>query len=584
MNEFDIGREPLLIVEIEQPVCSLRYGVSPCKAILGKTGVQKCYNTFKTCQSHLSFNTDNIIYWRFCKPDANFTNAIPSVQSVSTTPTKINIGGGSETESPFGRRATCTITFADHPTDDSNDYYLNDRGFDPLTKGTFWGKFLARNPYYVQWKINIYEGYQGQSLQQMQKRSYIIDKIAGPSGGKVTITAKDILRIADDKRALAPNTSDSRLAVHITDTQATGIVIENSEDDILALKGNTSVYYLRIDDEILSYTGATKSDTLYTLAGVQRGQLGTEAAEHDVDENAQRVVAYENYPCWKVAYDLLVNFASIPSEYINMTDWDLEGNTWLNTFIVSGVIEEPKAVDELLGELCEQCLFYIWWDERAQKIKMRAVRPEIDTVYPMDDTSNIIKTSLSIREDPNQRASRVVIYFNRKNPTESEDKIANYANATLRVDVDSEFAYNEARTKRIYSRWLTTEAQAHQLSVRFIERYKWTPKYVTLKVDAKDRAINVSDVVMLDTNSIQDELGDNIVNIWQVISVNEVTHGETIQLELQSFEFEEGERYGFYTYPDALDYGDYTSSERRGKAFYADNDGLVAGDEPYLYS
>jgi hypothetical protein len=417
----------------------------------------------------------------------------------------------------------------------------------------------------------------------MQKRTYIIDKITS-SNSKISITAKDILRIADDKRALAPNTSDSRLAVDMTATQITGITIENSEDDILIKKGNVSTYYIRIDDEILSYTGATKSDTLYTLTGVQRAQLGTEAEEHDVNENAQRVVVYNNYPCWQAAYDLLVNFANIPSKYINLDDWNAEGNTWLNIFRVTGVIEEPKAVDELLGELCEQCLFYIWWDERIQKIKMRAVRPEVDIVYPFDDVSNIIKDSLSIREDPNQRASRVVIYFNRKNPTESDDKIANYANATLRVDGDSEFAYNESRTKRIYSRWLTSEAQAHQLSVRIIERYKWTPKYITIKIDAKDRAIDVSDVILLDTSGIQDELGDNIISMWQVISVNEVQHGETIQLELQSFEFEEGERYGFYTYPDALSYSEYTSSERRGKAFYADDEGLVAGDEPYLYS
>jgi len=34
MSENTIGREPLQIIEIEQPLCSLEYGVSPCTAAL----------------------------------------------------------------------------------------------------------------------------------------------------------------------------------------------------------------------------------------------------------------------------------------------------------------------------------------------------------------------------------------------------------------------------------------------------------------------------------------------------------------------------------------------------------------------
>jgi hypothetical protein len=381
-----------------------------------------------------------------------------------------------------------------------------------------------------------------------------------------------------------PVPSDGRLAVDITATQTTNIIIENSEGDILRKLGNTTLYYLRIGDEIISYTGATQNETLYTLKGVTRAVLGTETEEHKTDDDASRVIKYESMPCWRVAYDLLVNFTDIPSSYIPLDEWDKEGNIWLNIFQLTGTIEESISVNELLGELCEQCLMYIWWDERETKVKLKAIRPEIDDVTVLNDRDNIIQDSFSIKEDPNQRLSRFIVYFNRKNVTEDIDKVGNYRNAVLRVDGDSEYAYQESRTKRVWSRWLTTEAQARQLSVRMLERYKLNPRYITLKVDAKDRNISVGEVIMLETMSIQDPTGEGITAMFQVISVNEITQGEVIQLELQSFEFEEAERYGFYTYPDALNYTDYTKAERIGKAFYADNNNKVAGDDPYLYS
>ncbi|MDR2099265.1 MAG: hypothetical protein LBP40_00365 [Campylobacteraceae bacterium] len=584
MNEFTVGREPFVMVELFQKCCSNRYGVSPCTATLGQEP-QKCYNSFATCQDYAHFNLNSQIVWKFVKPDVNFTDCIPSLVSVNSTVTKINVGGGDETVSPFGRRSTCTIVLTDHPTDDSKDFYLADRGFDPLTRGTFWGKFLARNPYYANWTVNVYEGYVGQTLEQMQKRTYLIDKIAGPdSGGKVTITTKDPLKLGDDKRALVPVPSDGRLAVDINATQTAGIIIENSEGDILKQLGNTTLYYMRIGDEIISYTGATQDETLYTLTNVTRAVLGTEAEEHDTDDDASRVVRYESMPCWRVAYDLLTNFTEISSEYIPLDEWDAEGNVWLNIFQITGTVEESISVNELLGELCEQCLMYIWWDERASKVRLKAIRPEIDDIALLNDRDNIIQDSFSIKEDPKQRISRFIVYYNRKNVTEDIDKVGNYRNAVLRVDGDSEYAYNESRTKQVWSRWLTTEAQARQLSIRMLTRYKLNPRYITLKVDAKDRNINVGEVIMLETVSIQDPTGEGVTALFQVISVNEITQGETVQLELQSFEFEMTERYGFYTYDNALNYTDYTKAERIGKAFYADDNDKVAGDDPYLYS
>ena len=127
MNEFTVGREPIQVVEIYQPSCSLEYGVGACTAVLGSTGDRKCFNTSKTCQDKPNYSPLNSIVWRFTKPTAHRpldifedvagilkTNPIPSLLGVSTNPTKINVGGGSKGQSPFGTRASVNISLTDH--------------------------------------------------------------------------------------------------------------------------------------------------------------------------------------------------------------------------------------------------------------------------------------------------------------------------------------------------------------------------------------------------------------------------------------------------------------------------------------
>ena len=51
----ELGRRPLQVVEIDIDVCPLAYGSAPCSAVLGTTGVRKCYNTYATCQAPRQF-------------------------------------------------------------------------------------------------------------------------------------------------------------------------------------------------------------------------------------------------------------------------------------------------------------------------------------------------------------------------------------------------------------------------------------------------------------------------------------------------------------------------------------------------
>ena len=602
MNEFTVGREPIQLVEIYQPSCSLTYGVGACTAVLGVTNNHKCFNTSKTCQDKPNYTPDNSIVWRFTKPmahrpldifeDVNGTlksTPIPSLLSVSTNPTKINVGGGNTSQSPFGTRASVNISLTDHQYDDSiGDLYLSERTYKAFNQGTFWGKWLARNPYYDGYKCIVYDGYIGQTLAEMVKRTYLITAIDfNGSLGTVRIVAKDPLDLADDDKAQAPLAAELSLKTAIDAVQTTGISLLGDVLEVSKELGNTgTTRYIRMSDEILSYTGYTESpvgDML--LSGVVRGVLNTIADEQDIEESAQRCIRYNSMPVYDIAYDLLINHTDVPSAYIPYAKWEAEGSVYLTPFTLSATITEPMGVNELLGELTEQCLFYIWWDERTEEILLEAIRPTTVPVVALDDTYNILAGSFSVKVEPKERISRCVVYHGMKDPTEKIDEVGNYGLVRVHVNTDAEgiIQYNNIVTRTIHSRWLSTKAQATQLAVRLVARYGATPRKLKLKMDAKDRNTWLSHIASIEHASMQDEQGENLVERWQVISASEVVHGETVEYEFQSYEFGASQRFAYIMANNAPDFStDYYASIGVGM-WYADASGeMPNGSDGFL--
>jgi len=150
--------ELITLVEIDQPFCTRTYGSAPCTASVGVTGTAKCFNTFSTCQDTANYD-EGTLTLRFGREQDNLTAydpVIPSLRSASVTPLVINLAGMNRSVSPFGSRESASLTFADHPYSDYLvDKYRTERPagtagttYTPEDQGTFWGKWLKRNPYH----------------------------------------------------------------------------------------------------------------------------------------------------------------------------------------------------------------------------------------------------------------------------------------------------------------------------------------------------------------------------------------------------------------------------------------------------
>lgn len=518
------AREPLQIVEIVQPLCSRVFGTSPCLA----TG-EKCFNTDVSCKYLAALDLTDEVVMRFVYPAANRylsevgafqpSGAIPALMAVDTAPTVLNVGAGNSDLSPLGLRAVATVAIKDFPYNDAGyDPYLSSRSYDPMDRGSFWTKWLARNPYHTGYVMRIYDGYFGDALSAMIKREYSIEKIDA-SRSSVQITAKDILRKVTDTQVTCPPLSAGSLSAALT-AIATTFEVAGAE-----LTDYPATGWVRVNSEIMAYTSRATSGSNIAFSGVTRGQLNTTAAAHNQYDKAQRVVSYVAEPFTDIIYDLLTTWGGIPTGYITKADWDAEFAEWRAIYTFTAYLTDPVEVQQLVGELCQQGLANVWWDERVQKILLRAQRPNYSAAT-LTDAANFIADSVVIEENPKDRASQVYVYYGLRNPTLSITDKFSFANGEAIIDVDKERQYGESKVKEIFCRWVNTSVIASTLGNAYLQRFKDVRKAITFNLDAKDIAsVWTGDVLLVEHFMDVDIYGATKSGAWLITSAETVTQG-----------------------------------------------------------
>lgn len=580
--------EPIQVVELVVPRCSLSFGVGLCTATtdLGPY----CYQQWGGCLARQAFNDDAVIKWRFMKKAARSmalyssatdeiaTDPFYMLDGVSVEESRINIGAARVGDAPLGITGGVTLSFTDEPFDDYvGDPYLALRsGTDP--EAGFWERFFVRVPYFSHIRINVYEGYWGDSLDLMVKRTYLMESATGPdSNKKVSIKGVDPLRLTDPKRASFPPEMDMELATVMTNVSTTNIVVQvGTTGDVQMVLGNTSTRYINIGSEIIGYTGQTDGgDGFWTLSGISRGQLGTTAAAHALDDAVQRAGHFELMDSWEIA-EFLFQFTLVPPEYVNSGgEWTTEASTYLQGYQFTRTVVKPTPVNKLLGELMRDSTFYLWWDAFAAKINMRAIRPE-DATATIDE-DRYLRGSFTVRREPKERMSRVHIRFGKRDPTKGAD-FTNYGLSRGRVATEEEYekAGAEVISQIIYSDWIISKAIADEVTLRLLARFSKTPVYATVQIVGDD--IVTGEVVELTSPSLRNTEGFKVTRKWQVISAKQVKFKETTELTLQEFIFQAG-RFMLWMDDAAIPYEDIPVEDREdllGVGYWTDDDGKMA--------
>lgn len=504
---------PVAIIEIDIPYCDLTYGVAPCMAAIGVTGTRKCYNTIRTCQYRAAF-TANPKTLRFCAPSENvnfFKNGapvvvIPSVSSIAVTPAVLHPGVD------IGQRESVRVVFADHPHSDAGlDKYLFERTFNPFDQGTFWGKLRARNPSLEGYAFRLLRGQYGQDLSQMTTYTYVIDSIIGQADS-LTLVAKDVLILADQKKAQAPRISNGVLAFGLaaagTEITLSPAGVGNAEYPVT---GKISIGGKEICD-------FTRSSDVMTLT---RAQNGTEAEEHDPDDIVQLVLVYAAAQPADIIADLLINYTpGINASWINTAEWDIEVDQYIGR-LYSGVIAEPTSVIELLNELIEQVGLAFWWDAIHLQLRLQSLRPVAATARLYSD-DHVIESTFKVVEQPQRRVSEVWTYYGQRNPLEALDEANNYKAAIASIDPNAAMDYPQSAIKKIFSRWISgnNRPAASRLNAMLLSRYRDPPRMLSFELfESIEEVPALGGALRVINTVLQDDTGETLAIPAQVTSL-----------------------------------------------------------------
>jgi hypothetical protein len=207
-----------------------------------------------------------------------------------------------------------------------------------------------------------------------------------------------------------------------------------------------------------------------------------------------------------------------------LAGWQEVINFGIQNYLFSCLLTEPMGVAELLKEITEHTIL-LWWDERAQLVKMDSILNRPPDYGPFTDDEHIVADSVQVARSDKERISQAWIVYGHRNPVLEMDELKNFSSVRVTADVDAESAnqYNERKVRRVWSRWLPVESSsvASEIANRLVNYYKVTKKTITMTLDPKDDAAWTGDIVKVQTRQLQDATGQNPKLDYRVLQVSE---------------------------------------------------------------
>jgi len=573
------GREPFEIVELDLDFCNNTFSNSPCTAS-GTAGTE-CYNTRNTCQDPDNYDA-GVKTYRFCTAGGRLPlgeGLIPCLLSAGITSPQINLSQS------VGLKGSVRIELQDFTHHDLGvDPYVATRTYTPENQGTFFGKLKARNIYYQSRPVRVYKGYFTEpfDISNFDKYEYFVDRFEGLlKGGKFRIIAKDPLKLAADDRSKCPIPTSGTVFADFT---AAATTFDLSPPGIGDDEYPAGTFKIRVGDEIITANRAAASDTLTSLV---RGENGTEADDHEANDNVQLCKEWIEENVVDVVEDLLKNFTEIPDSYIDSAQWTTQKDGFLSSNIINAIISEPEGVETLLNEIIAVNLINIFWNDRTSYIILNSLIPEDINSTPASITENksFIRDSVSIKEEPKQRISQVRILYEPRDATKYGEQ-GDFKEAYIAADLNAESPdqYGETRIKTIMTRWLSAARRgiAIQAASRLLNSYRDNPIRADFTLDPKDAVHELGASFRIDSRQHQDVDGSNDTQRMKVVSITPPAKiGGNYKYSATSIKF--SGRYGFIAPAGTPMYSSATDAQKEAYGFISQADGtMLDGSDGYL--
>ncbi len=608
------GRTPVQIVELHLDFCSLNFGVPPC---LADGTALPCYNTRATCKSAATYAASTKIY-RFSSARVEGLQAVgdapifPTLLSVQTSATVLTPGKG------LGIRSSLSVSIQDMPWTDVgidpyqsvrqayNSLYNADIGYNsdvlynagsvaanPDTVGTFWGKFLARNRFYQNRRIDVLTGFLNDDgtydAANFKRRTYVLANVSGPdASGKVVITANDPLKYADAEKSKWPEASAAILPSDITDVQTTFTVtsaLDSNGQDDFSYWWNAGQRYLRVENEIMQATACSGLNTGTVTLTVLRSRMPlwydieyNPAVEHKAEASVQPCWAFTDAKVYDIVYFLLHDIAGIPDSFLDYAGWVDEVDNNFQYLVFSTLLTDPVSVKDLLCELTQLAVM-IFWHERDQKVYLRGMRFQQNLGGQLNDSSSLGKETVGVSEAPGDLITQFWLYYDASWPLANPQLLSSFRVVDVRADLSREDAeeYGKPAIKEVRTRWLNRNNSSAAASIggTMVQQYRDVRKVITFQLDPKDDKFWVGDTVGIATRYIQDAEGSPSPKNFLITQAQEMFNGAKLCIKYTAMELFSYVRTGLITHPDSLIVDpvlappDYSLASDADKAKYA---------------
>lgn len=584
--------------------------VSHCQAADAGDG-SRCYYSRPTCQDPTNFKLNQqgpypgLKRFRFCLQSAPHPlpgeDVWPMLREVEFVPQVV------DPEKAITTSERVRAVFEDCPAtwnwnqDKAGDGALTNTG---VPSGSFWPRFMAiyrnySNPRnHVIVKVGFVEA--GGTVSEYQTRGkYLIDNMEIDNRGVVTMDLISALRLL---RTKAPaKISDGNLLNGAINNSVTSAIFDDLSQLTPVGSGYTVTIQVADDDtfttgaEFMNVTGASGN-----TATVQRGRWGSTAVAHADDSLWREVLMFgterdtpSDPPIGINPIDAtvaLLRRAGVPAAYIDSAGLNSERDTWLagtanpTTGTESGIlfrragatidagnggIATQADIQKLLAQVRASCMLSMGVDETGM-VTGRIFAPATPATTLMDLTEerNILKDSLSVDDNEESRATRVIIARDlRADAAPDSTSIEDYQTFTVAAGADVEhvsFYGVEPRTKIVYSPWIKTgdNVTAARLARRLLRRFSNPARKIAFSLEVRDDALAPMDFAFLTTARIQKP--DGTTDGQRII---EVVRKKRLGPGKSSYETIDAAamfgRYGFIAPAGTPDYDSASAQQRR---------------------
>lgn len=302
-----ISRRKIRYVVIKGAKCNNTFGTSPCTA----TG-EKCYNTFVTCKDIPNFNKGTKDYY-FIDHDLpvsvlnSFHPARPYIKEIDEISNEI------KEKNTVVKRVKISL-YDETDNDVGIDPYVNDR---TSIQGTFWRKWLARNPNYKGLIIEVYEGFEGLVFADFELKFVGKIKNITLSSDSVVIEASDLLRELGEIEypLILPYTLTEELGMHWNNIQ--------SDNEMYDLDAEIDDTCKRTD--FIPIENISASFVSGAIPGVEGGKYWVYTYDlelHNIHRNINYVEKTQSVPntnTIRIQFDIPAELYNIDAELVDLT-------------------------------------------------------------------------------------------------------------------------------------------------------------------------------------------------------------------------------------------------------------------------